>query len=896
MNSFSTSLSEARTEQVVTSELLGVRGWNDSPPPRGHVLRQAEFRRYPELAEALKGKSKKGVGDGLPDFLIVDPQSLHPLMVIEAKRDAEDIREASREAEDYANAFLSYPQLPLAVGVAGNRETEFEVHVSKSSSSGWQDVTHAGSAVRWLPSPNETHRLLADPSLFKLDPQIPSQEVLAQRADQINRILRECSITDSQRPAVVGAFMLGLWKSQGKITTDPETVLFLINRYCQKAFEDVGKPNVAEALQVPIENEALANRAHQIIYIFRLLDVTTLRQSHDYLGQLYECFFQYTGGNTIGQYFTPRHIAKFMADMLEVSENDRVLDPTCGTGGFLIASLTRMTGERELPKRELTELVQKHLFGIESEPITAALAIANMILRGDGATGITKADSLTDRNYPRNSMTVVLGNPPFPHRATDVPPDKFVDRGLEALQSRGMLAMIVPSSLTAKDSNKRWRESVLKKNTLRAVIKLPDELFRPFASSYSDIVVIEKGRKHTASDAVFFGYVQDDGFRMRKNVRVNSGDGVLPDILQAFKTREDIPGLCSFNTLKDLKGGTWSPGYFISAGEASDEEILAIVEKIARGEAAFRIAMSDKLAAFSEALKEKRFSPTPYRDIATNRQIVRSDNPDAISNVFDIYYGQRSLHSKEHLTEGEALIVSSSGENNGCYGFFNFDELLEPPFITAPANGTIGMACVQQFPCGVSDDCLVLLPRENTAPEELWIGAAVIRRERWRFHYGYKLTPKRIQEYPVPRGKTLLEAVRKAINGSRGPILSASQAMASLSSYDPSEDFVGLRSKWGKASALLSSPKAKSMIPEYQRIIGMGKSAVPLILDDLATNGPDHWFWALQAITGENPVCESQIGNMEAMTKAWIEWGIHQGYPIAFPQTQKKRSRTSKPR
>ena len=67
------------------------------------------------------------------------------------------------------------------------------------------------------------------------------------------------------------------------------------------------------------------------------------------------------------------------------------------------------------------------------------------------------------------------------------------------------------------------------------------------------------------------------------------------------------------------------------------------------------------------------------------------------------------------------------------------------------------------------------------------------------------------------------------------------------------------------------------MHPAYQHIIGMGKQVVPLLLDRLIKK-PNHWFWALHAITGENPVVDCDAGNPKKMTEAWIQWGLKQGY------------------
>ncbi len=70
-----------------------------------------------------------------------------------------------------------------------------------------------------------------------------------------------------------------------------------------------------------------------------------------------------------------------------------------------------------------------------------------------------------------------------------------------------------------------------------------------------------------------------------------------------------------------------------------------------------------------------------------------------------------------------------------------------------------------------------------------------------------------------------------------------------------------------------------TMLSEYQQIIGLGSSVIPLILEDLAKE-PDHWGWALEAITGENPVPEEAAGDITAIADAWLAWGRDRGYPV----------------
>ena|SRR5579862_5310449 len=93
----------------------------------------------------------------------------------------------------------------------------------------------------------------------------------------------------------------------------------------------------------------------------------------------------------------------------------------------------------------------------------------------------------------------------------------------------------------------------------------------------------------------------------------------------------------------------------------------------------------------------------------------------------------------------------------------------------------------------------------------------------------------------------------------------------------PEHRFAALAARWFKETAALSSVSQIAMHPAYQEIIGMGPDAVPLILHELQQK-PGHWFWALRAITGEDPVLPEQRGKIREMTAAWLQWGKERGY------------------
>jgi hypothetical protein len=100
---------------------------------------------------------------------------------------------------------------------------------------------------------------------------------------------------------------------------------------------------------------------------------------------------------------------------------------------------------------------------------------------------------------------------------------------------------------------------------------------------------------------------------------------------------------------------------------------------------------------------------------------------------------------------------------------------------------------------------------------------------------------------------------------------------ATLPAEQLAQLFEQLAARWRDETLYLSSTTAIVMHPAYQRIIGLGPAVIPLILADLAKK-PDHWFWALRALTGEDPVPAEARGRLPLMAAAWLTWGREQGY------------------
>lgn len=747
--------SERRAERLL-DDLLTSQGWDTRKPPRGDLYLQHEYRADERLAEALAHASKTGDGPGIPEAMLMDAESGGPLAVIEAKADAEDIDIALAEAEEYGAALIAADFLPLAIGLAGTDGAEFRLLVSKWDEGEWIPVTYDGHPINWIPSKDDCRRLLARGASAEIRPSVPPVEVLAEKADEINRLLREADIKDEFRPSHVAAVMLALWHTRGEIRRDSRYILQDINAGCRDAFMGAGKANLANSIRLDKANRKLAERAPRIATILERLNVTVLTAEHDYLGQLYETFFRYTGGNTIGQYFTPRHIARMMVDLCDAGSTDMVLDIACGTGGFFVAYMDRLVKVEHLSRTDMVSVVQERILGFESEPVTAALCAVNMILRGDGSTRIRQADSLTLPDFPAETATVALMNPPFPHKKTDTPVEDYVERALDGLQVGGRLAVIVPASLLSRGGDKgKWRKRILESHSLLAVCQLPDELFQPFASVTTSMILLEKGRAHRPERRTAFVRLQHDGLVLRKSVRVRRDNepNQIPEAIDAIENKTNVPGFCASASVSGT--AEWSAGAYIASTPPDEEELRTAVDVQLRRMASFYTRYAPEIVGQRSLIDDGEIALTQYRDFVSERKLenalAREGGVDEIGGRFDILYGLGEVESRENIPPGSTLVISPTEQYNGCDGWYSFSMVLTPPFITVARTGSIGEAFVHVEPCAPNSDCLILLPRreEWASVPELILAAAAIRSERWRYNYGRKITPDRIASVRV---------------------------------------------------------------------------------------------------------------------------------------------------
>ncbi len=234
----------------------------------------------------------------------------------------------------------------------------------------------------------------------------------------------------------------------------------------------------------------------------------------------------------------------------------------------------------------------------------------------------------------------------------------------------------------------------------------------------------------------------------------SDGTNDLSLAVDSSVNKQESAGFSGVSALRSDYG--WGTGGYIASAISTEDELKQSIDDLLRQMGAFYIHYAPEVAQLRRTTQEE-ISVEEYRQQLTQSRFDNAAQLPAASGTmgefFDIFYGQKELHSRENLPAGDALIISPTEQYNGCYGWLSFEPLIRPPFVTVAQTGSIGEAFVQLEPCGVNDDCLVLLPKQNhSLPAEcLFVAASILRLERWRFSYGRKLTPARICEFKMSR-------------------------------------------------------------------------------------------------------------------------------------------------
>ncbi|WP_291992240.1 N-6 DNA methylase [Candidatus Accumulibacter sp. ACC003] len=468
--------------------------------------------------------------------------------MIEAKGAHEKIDIAVGEAIGYAEDINKSKLIKarLITGVAGNDEDGYLVNTSFIQSDGSvSPVKFNNRKITGFLSPDQA-RYLVDNETSDLNELVTSEVLLLSIAESINEELHRASINKDLRATVMSAVLLSMVSDTlPNFNGSPDVFVKDINNRAEDVLIHHSKREFAEyvELRLPQEDAAKSKYKAAVVRVFFLLRKINVKAamdgSQDLLGKFYEVFLKYgNGAKDIGIVLTPRHVTEFSAEILDIRASDLVYDPACGTGGFLVAAYDRV--RRNEPEK--VEMFKKHrIFGVEQQANVAALAIVNMIFRGDGKNNIINGDCLSinlnrklrngeaSAEYQREpserrAVGKVLMNPPFALRRDDEQEFTFIDHALDQMLDEGLLLSVLPVSVMYSGGRELvWRRQLLERNTLLAVIGFPNDLFYPQASVEPVIVVIRKGVPHEQNGNCLFVRISDDGFVKLKKRRLPHG-------------------------------------------------------------------------------------------------------------------------------------------------------------------------------------------------------------------------------------------------------------------------------------------------------------------------------------------------------------------------------------
>ena len=277
----------------------------------------------------------------------------------------------------------------------------------------------------------------------------------------------------------------------------------------------------------------------------KISQVNLMDADSDVKGDAFEYFLKnsVTVGNDLGEYFTPRHLVKLMVELIEPKFGEKVYDPTCGTGGFLISAFNYIKKRCANTKENNRILKEDTVYGVELTN-TAKIAKMNMIITGDGHTNIKQQDCLA--NPVDEEYDVVLANIPY-GQATDYgnyypilseqADCVFIQHIFKCLNSTGRAAVIVPEGfLFRSGADQKTREYLIENYNLQAVISLPVGAFLPYTSSKTNIIVFEKSSK---TKQVWFFDLQTDGFEL-STVRRAIPENDIPELLTRWQDRLNL--------------------------------------------------------------------------------------------------------------------------------------------------------------------------------------------------------------------------------------------------------------------------------------------------------------------------------------------------------------------
>ena len=365
-----------------------------------------------------------------------------------------------------------------------------------------------------------------------------------------------------------------------------------LNLYAEAITTMPENPGIPPLFRDIFKNAYLPYRDPETLRAFlKTIDEFTYDHS-ERLGDAFEYLLSVLGSQgAAGQFRTPRHIIDFIVGILEPKKGETVLDPACGTAGFLISSYKHILAANTDPQGTSTLTpddkgqLAANFKGYDISPDMVRLSLVNMYLHGFTDPHIFEYDTLTSEERWNEYADVILANPPFmspkggirPHNRFSVQSKRsevlFVDYMAEHLMPSGRAGIIVPEGIIFQSQNayKQLRKTLVEEY-LVAVVSLPAGVFNPYSGVKTSILILDKSLAKKTDRIVFFK-IENDGFDLgaqRRPVKQNDLPQVQAEIAEYLRR------LRAGESVNDFEP---TQGLIVEKGKlAANESVVAWIE------------------------------------------------------------------------------------------------------------------------------------------------------------------------------------------------------------------------------------------------------------------------------------------------------------------------------
>jgi len=371
-----------------------------------------------------------------------------------------------------------------------------------------------------------------------------------------------------------------------------------------------------------------------------------------------------------GQFRTPRHIIDFIIEIVNPQKNETILDPACGTAGFLISSYKHLL--KQNTKKNLGDKLSasdrkkigENLNGYDISPDMVKMSLVNMYLHKFTNPKINEYDTLSSEERWNEYYDVILANPPFfspkggitPHNRFGVKSTKaevlFTDYINEHLKPNGRAGIIVPEGIIFQTGTayKQLRKRLVE-TSLQGVISLPAGIFQPYSGVKTSILILDK-EKSKKSEDIFFINIQNDGYSLNSN-RNEIDKNDLPQAMLDIKVNKNL------NKIKKIK--------LLNSEDISFVSSKYSTELIKKNLQYSKIKISEIADIFSGSRQKGGSLDKGIASIGGG-QVGKNGN---ILNDKMVFISEEHFNSmkKGHLKKGDVLIVKD-GATTGKMGFY----------------------------------------------------------------------------------------------------------------------------------------------------------------------------------------------------------------------------------